>query len=59
MAAVASIRYNHELKAFYQRLRLAGKPAQVALTAVMRKLITMLNSVMRRREPWKEMLNIA
>jgi transposase len=51
MAAVAAIRSNDILKAFYTRLRAAGKPAKVALTAVMRKLLTHLNAMMRKHLP--------
>jgi len=43
MAALVAARSNHQLKGFYQRLRAAGKPAKVALTAVMRKLVELLN----------------
>jgi transposase len=47
MAALAAIRHNEILKAFYQRLRLNGKPAKVALTAVMRKLTVLLNRLLK------------
>jgi transposase len=47
MAALVAARSNHQLKAFYQRLRLAGKPAKVALTAVMRKLIVLMNHTLK------------
>lgn len=47
MAAVAAIRCNKVLAAFYRRLVDAGKPKKVALTAVMRKLLTHLNAMMR------------
>lgn len=47
MAAVAAIRSNPTLKPFYERLVHAGKPKKVALTAVMRKLLTHLNAMMR------------
>jgi len=47
MAAVAAIRCNESLSAFYARLTGAGKPAKVALTAVMRKMLTRLNAMMR------------
>lgn len=49
MAAVTAVRFNHELKAFYERLVGAGKPKKVALTAVMRKLLIKLNAMMRDR----------
>jgi transposase len=47
MAALVAARSNRQLKAFYQRLRLAGKPAKVALTAVMRKLIVLMNHILK------------
>ena len=52
MAAVASTRWNPTLAAFYRRLRLKGKPAKVALVAVMRKLVTILNAIMKHQQPW-------
>lgn len=53
MAALAGIRFNPALKACYQRLRTAGKPAKVALVAVMRKLLTILNAILRDKSPWQ------
>jgi transposase len=47
MAALAATLHNPILKAFYQRLRANGKPAKVALTAVMRKLIVLLNRLLK------------
>lgn len=47
MAAVTAARYNPILRAFYLRLRQKGKPAKVALTAVMRKLIVLLNRLIK------------
>ena len=47
MAALVAARSNRQLKAFYQRLRAAGKPAKVALTAVMRKLIILMNHTLK------------
>ncbi|HTA30684.1 MAG TPA: IS110 family transposase [Candidatus Cybelea sp.] len=47
MAALVAARSNRQLKEFYQRLRAAGKPAKVALTAVMRKLIILMNQVLK------------
>jgi transposase len=46
MAALSASRSNHLLKPFYDRLIAAGKPAKVALTAVMRKLIVLLNRLL-------------
>jgi transposase len=47
MAALVAAHTNRQLKTFYQRLRAAGKPAKVALTAVMRKLIVLMNHVLK------------
>lgn len=48
MAALVGTRHNPVLRDFYQRLRATGKPFKVAITAVMRKLLTHLNSQIRR-----------
>ena len=53
MAALVASRRNPTLTAFYQRLRAHGKPAKVALVAVMRKLLTILNAMIKQRTPWK------
>jgi transposase len=47
MAALVAARSNAVLKVFYQRLRKAGKPAKVALTAVMRKLLVLMNHILK------------
>jgi transposase len=47
MAALSASRSNPLLKPFYDRLRAAGKPAKVALTAVMRKLIVLMNPLLK------------
>ena len=52
MAALAASRHNPQLKAFYDRLRANGKKPKVALVAVMRKLIVMLNAILRDQTPW-------
>jgi transposase len=52
MAALVAARRNPVLSAFYQRLRQAGKQAKVALTAVARKLLTIVNAVVRSGQPW-------
>jgi transposase len=53
MAAVAAIRSNPRLRPFYQRLRNAGKSAKVALVAVMRKLLVILNTMVRNQTAWQ------
>lgn len=52
MAAVTAARCNPKLKTFYASLRAKGKPAKLALTAVMRKLLTILNALVRDNNPW-------
>jgi transposase len=52
MATVAGIRYNPVLQALYQRLISAGKAKKVALVACMRKLLTILNAMVRHRQTW-------
>ena len=56
MAALVGSRHNPVLRAFYRRLRTAGKPAKVALTACMRKLLTILNSMLRDGRRWSPTL---
>ncbi len=53
MSALAAIRFNPQLAAFYRRLLAAGKPKKLALTAVMRKLLIILNAILRERAPWR------
>ena len=52
MAAVSATRYNPVLRVFYRRLRDAGKPAKVALVATMRKLLTIVNTMMKHQSKW-------
>jgi transposase len=52
MAALAAIRHNPVIKAFHSRLIAAGKPKKVAIVACMRKLLTILNAMLRDRAPW-------
>ena len=52
MAALVGTRYNPVIKAFYQRLIDAGKPSKVALTACMRKLLTIVNAMLRHGTLW-------
>ena len=53
MAALSAIRWNHVIKAFYTRLIEAGKRPKVAITACMRKLLTILNSMVRNHTMWQ------
>jgi transposase len=54
MGAMVAARYNRDLKAFRDRLVKAGKPKLVAILAVARKLVTILNAMLRTKQPWKE-----
>lgn len=53
MGAMVARRHNPVLKAFFNRLVAAGKPRMTALIAVARKLLTMLNAMLRDRRPWQ------
>ena len=53
MAAMVAGRFNPVLKAFRDRLIDAGKPKMVALIAVARKLLTILNAILRDKTPWR------
>lgn len=53
VAAMVASRYNPVLKHFYDRLVAAGKPKVLAITAVARKLLTMLNAILRDKKPWQ------
>ena len=52
MGALVATRYNPVIGEFYERLLAAGKPKKVALVACMRKLLSILNAMMRDRIPW-------
>jgi transposase len=56
MAALVGVRHNPVLRTFYERLLAHGKPKQVALTACMHKLLTILHAVLRDRTPWQPTL---
>lgn len=52
MGALTGVRFNPVLRAFYDRLRAAGKLPKVALTACMHKLLTILNAIIKHQQPW-------
>lgn len=54
MAALVATRFNPVIKVFYMRLLEAGKAKKVALVACMRKLLTILNAMLRKNEEWNE-----
>jgi transposase len=53
MATLSATRFNPVIKAFYDRLRANGKPAKKAIVACMRKLLTILNAIIRDRRQWQ------
>ena len=52
MAALVAVRHNPVIAIFYARLTAAGRPKKVALVAAMRKLLTILNAIVRDHRPW-------
>jgi transposase len=54
MASLTALRCNPPLRAFYRRLRSAGKSAKVAITAMMRKLLIILNAILKTQTPWSQ-----
>ena len=59
MAALTAARHNPRIKVFYQRLLAAGKLPKVALVACMRKLLTMLNAMVKHNRHWDKSLHHA
>jgi transposase len=53
MATLSAVRFNPTLRAFHTRLRAAGKAKKVAIVACMRKLLTILNAIVRDKAPWR------
>lgn len=53
MATLTGTRWNPVIRRFYRRLLAAGKPAKVALTACMRRLVTILNAMVKTQQPWR------
>lgn len=53
MAAMVAVRHNSVLARFYARLTAAGRPKKVALIAATRKLLTILNAILRDQRPWQ------
>ena len=56
MPALVASRFNPDLKATYQRLKATGKPAKVAITAIMRKLVVLANALLSNRRNWQPLL---
>ncbi len=57
MPALVSIRFNPDMKRIYKRMIEAGKPAKVAITAIMRKLIELANTLIRDNRTWQQKTN--
>lgn len=53
MATLTAKKWNPAIRAFYQRLTQAGKPYKVAMTACMHKLLAILNAIVQKNTPWK------
>jgi transposase len=53
MATISAIKCNYKIKSFYTRLIAAGKKPKVAITACMRKLIVILNAMVKQQKPWQ------
>ncbi|MCA9195225.1 MAG: transposase, partial [Planctomycetales bacterium] len=53
MAALSARKHNPSINAFANRLENQGKPQKLILTACMRKLLTLLNSIVKTKSPWK------
>lgn len=54
MSAIVAARFNPVIRTFYRRLCAVGKAKKVALTACMRKLLTILNAILKYRTPWRQ-----
>lgn len=52
MAAISAIRFNPAIKVFAERLKKSGKPAKVVIVACMRKLLTIMNAMLKNNAPW-------
>lgn len=57
MAALSATRFNPVIKIFYDRLVVAGKPKKVAIVACMRKLLGILNAMVKAGAPWNASLH--
>lgn len=52
MATISAIRFNSRIKPFAERLKQAGKPGKVIIVACMRKLLTIMNTILKNNTPW-------
>jgi transposase len=58
VAALVAARHNEVIARFYKRLLAAGKPKKVALVACMRKLLVILNAMVKSKQPWNPTLHL-
>ena len=58
-STLVATRHNPQIKEFYERLLGLGKPRKVALVACMRKLLIILNAMLKNRTPWRSPLTLA
>ena len=58
MGALVATRHNPAIRDFYQRLLASGKPKKLALVACMRKLLVILNSMLKNCSPWCDMTQL-
>ena len=56
MAIVSAIRHNPVIRAYYKRLKGLGKKSKVAMVACMRKLLVILNTMLKEGQPWQPRL---
>ena len=59
MGTLVATRFNPTIKEFYERLLAGGKPKKVALVAGMRKLLLILDAILKNRTPWRSPLALA
>jgi len=57
MAAMVAVRWNPAIRTFYERLLAAGKSKMTALVASMRKMLTILNAMIKNNQPWRNTVN--
>jgi len=56
MATLTAKQHNPLIRTLFERLKAAGKPFKVAMTACMRKLLTILNAILKSQQPWNPSL---
>ena len=56
MATISAMRCNPDIKVFAARLQQTGKPAKVVIVACMRKLLTIMNAIIKKNTPWESQM---